>query len=183
MGPLPLPRPCICTCRSRHSSCGKCTPCSRCGDSDPDSSVHTTHYAVSRFNHIYDRLTPSATAYRCTVPHGLDTSRILQFTEAFPGSCPPCLLPKSTEEGNSCGETETIGIKKRPAGIEPATSQSAIECSTTELKSLSCLLSFTGALESPISFSHPRHLRTERGEWVTTNTLFIWAGPNSFRES
>ena len=30
------------------------------------------------------------------------------------------------------------GTKKRPAGIEPATSQSAIECSTTELKSLCC---------------------------------------------
>ena len=95
----------------------------------------------------------------------------------------PIFFPNPREKETVAEKRRQIGIKKRPAGIEPATSQSAIECSTTELKSLSCLLSFTGALESPISFSHPRHLRTERGEWVTTNTLFIWAGPNSFRES
>ena len=92
-------------------------------------------------------------------------------------------FPNSRKKETVAEKRSPIEIKKRPAGIEPATSQSAIECSTTELKSLSCFQSFPSALESPIPLAHPRHLGTERGEWVTTNTFFIWAGPNSFRES
>ena len=39
--------------------------------------------------------------------------------------------------------------KKRPGGIEPSTSQSAIECSTTELQSPRCFRSDSTPLESP----------------------------------